>query len=342
MKINKYRAIHTIFFFVLLLTHTSCAASIKQRTVTEVQESIQKAEMLGEDGKYIEAFRMLFDAAYKERHTRTLLAEETGEEYPLIVDDAITNLEHHLINEDYSLLMQWFRDTEIPIEEKLLCLAELQQLAASREQGDSPTLFRKQYEGTIVQLMLSSQLDFEEKSDILTELKHVVQERYTSARQQESMHENIALLQEEAKRQFQSHRYIEAFVLLTEAKEQAEAIDLSGDDYMNLLRQQVRMCKEFVLADESPLMRMFKNQNISIRDKQYFWYDLKEIIWSNSLSEKKVIIFQGKNYGGVLTDILTHPHVAWGIKESILGEIDIEILKKDPGYMPEWLLPDEE
>ena len=102
------------------------------------------------------------------------------------------------------------------------------------------------------------------------------------------------------------------------------------------------MRKAFVHADESPLMQMFKDRQIPSKKRQIFMYDLQERVANFSLSQSEKIVLQGEAYDGTLVKILTHPKVDWGIKHLILVSIDVEILEKEPDYLPDWMWGDDE
>jgi hypothetical protein len=51
------------------------------------------------------------------------------------------------------------------------------------------------------------------------------------------------------------------------------------------------------------------------------------------------LFLDGKEYDGTFTQILTHPAIEWNTKEFLLITIEAEILKKEPDYTPDWLLP---
>lgn len=311
----------------------------KQAFRAEVQNAIQKAETLGKAGKYDEALRVLFDVmTQEERMKAALFMLEGAKEVPIMSVQAMFQLEEQLMTEDQSPLMQWFRDPDIQLQEKLTCLVELRRFAEQAEHQQKEGLFRGKYRGTLVQLMLSPLLSLGEKTAVLSGIRQKVQARYTSTAERERIREEIIRLRWEADMQFRAQQYVEAFLLMDEASQKADDIDLSGKEYIDLLKQRSRMETEFVYTDQSPLMQVFKGQEMSTKEKQYLVYDLRNKVGNRSLSERKTVVIQGKEYDGTLVDILIHPRLHWMTKDAILELIDVAILQKEPDYVPEVFL----
>lgn len=160
---------------------------LKNAVRKDVKSMIRQAKTLAKEGKYAEALRILFDAMDKEERMRMFLLWNSEEAlhknpedlFPFTVYGEITNLEESLIHEDPSPLMQWFRDPDVPFPEKRACFDELRDLAAKPLQDDEKVLFRGQYQGTLVRLMTSRLLTQPEKFDVLGWIHRTIQNTYS-------------------------------------------------------------------------------------------------------------------------------------------------------------------
>lgn len=310
-----------------------------QAVRAEVQEAIRKAENLAAEGKYADALRLLFDMMYKEMNTQfaiALFSEDLKkyEEFPMTAGDAIRNVEMALIRNDYSPLMQYFRDPEVPLQEKLLYIEELRTLARQKGQDHEDVVFRGQYRGTLVQLMVTRTLSTGEKIDVLFSLEEAVRDHYTPGDQKQQIRKDITQLQTMAEQKFQEQQYVEAFILIDEAKQKAMKTHMSTD--MNLTSQEVHMEKEFVRKDQSPLMQVFKDRQISTKERQILLIALGETLRNRSQTDPDQLVFLGETYDGIFVRILLHPNISWNMKYYLLKRIEYEILMEEPDYLPDY------
>ena len=302
----------------------------------ELREAINKAEEQADERNYIEAFRLLFDAAYMERRTRFTLTLQGDEMFPLPnVDQAIIALEHVLIHEEQSPLLQRLRDPDVPIQERLADIDALRSLASGQKTEDRSRHILDKYDGTLVHLMTSHKLSPSEKLSILWWIERRVQTNYVSPAQHASIGEEIARLLREANQQFQARQYVQAFVLLAEATQNARDIDLSGENDRSFRQQRVDLFRTFVLMDKSSLMQVFKDQEFSIKSKEALLHALQEMVMTRSQLKGETLTIKGKHYDGALVQILGHPQIGWDIKHMILGNIEVGILEQQPGYLPD-------
>ncbi len=304
---------------------------------TDVDDARREARRLSAEGQYIEALRLLFDAMYSEERTRTLLAFQRGEEFPITAAGALLDLQETWIREGTDPLLHWFRDPYIPLQEKLTCLQELRCLATTKRTPGEDVVFRGQYRGALIRLLTDPAFTRDEKFDVLDVVEWLVQTRYTSTAQQDQIKEEILQIRQEAEQRFLEKQYVEAFVLLSDADRKAQASGLArfpGDDHDDLIAQEVRLMKAFVHADESPLMHAFKDRQRSIGKRQFLLY----VLQYTPLPDTAAITLQGETYTGTLVQLLAHSDIDRLLKYSILGNIEVEILKQEPGYLPEWRL----
>ena len=313
-------------------------SSRKQAINAESQKAIQAAERLFQEARYAEAFRRLFDAMYQEERLKWLLALMGDDTFSSSAAAAIQTLENRLVHELQSPLMQWLRDPEVPLQERLLALKELRDFA---EQKDATDTFREQYNGPLIQLLKSSTVSKGEKFDVLFMVQHIVQHDYVSALERENFLERLIRLQQEVQEAFSSQRYVETFVLLTETLRHVRTNreQIPRQDYLSFIDLRVNTRKNFVLADTSSLMQVFKNRKLSVRDRQRLLYKLKYSLEQGDLPwGSESFMYQEQHYDGTLVQILLHPKIDWLMKHNILGSIDVQILEKEPGYVPEVLL----
>ena len=284
---------------------------------------IQKAQKLFNEGQYADAFRLLFDAMYQEYQ---LFPEKPS---PNALEERI-HLITSLVQQDQSPLMQLFRDLNVPLEEKLTYLTDLRRFVAHEEQLDEKELFQGEHGGTLVQLLKSAKLDQGEKFDVLHWIEGAIQSEYTPMTQWERIREEITHLQELSEQKLREHRYVEAFVLINEAKQKADDIDLlqlSHKEDLALSKQAFHMIEVFVQEDESPLMKRLKNRLVSYRKKKQLLMELEWQFKKNSLHMPKKVFFQGKEYDGTLVQILSHPKIAGSTKYMILIHLK-KLIKK--------------
>jgi hypothetical protein len=169
--------------------------------------------------------------------------------------------------------------------------------------------------------MTSRKLNLAEKTDVLTRIRFVVQTEYVSTAQREQILEEIAQLQMVAEQKFREQHYVEVFILLTKAEEKADDIFLLGRLADSLSKQSVQSIKSFVQVDESPLMKLLKNPEISVTEKQNLLAELKAPAKHSQTATDRIFI-GGKEYNGTLAQIISSPNVDWGIKILILGNIE--------------------
>lgn len=310
----------------------------KHVAITEIQKTVRQAEKLSQEGNYVNAFRLVFDAAKTAKRIDFFLQVLGEEELPSLAEDAIMTLKQQLIHEDHSPLMKRFRDPDVLLEKKLADIEELRSLAVRKVKRGEDVRFQGNYQGTLVQLISSPRLRPREKLGVLAELQYVVQTDYVSKAQWDRINADIEQLRMEANRKFHKQHYVEAFILMDEAMQQARDVKFSGIDSRSLFQQPGQMRKGFVHADESPLMQVFKDRNIPLKTRQALWYVLRELVLKRSLSETGAIILRGHVYNGTLVQILRHPKVHWMTKESLVETIEGETFKHEPGYLSdlEW------
>jgi hypothetical protein len=187
--------------------------------------------------------------------------------------------------------------------------------------------------------MTSPKLDLEEKIDVLDRLRFIMQTEYISATQQDQILAEITRLRKDAERAFQAQQYVDAFVLIDEADRHARRMRLelvSRQEHRGLGKQIGHMIKTFVYTDEGPLMQVFKDRTIPTRKRQLLLYDLWQMIGPLK-SGPESIVLDGKTYNGTFVDILTHPQIDWGIKDTFLVIIDGGILEQEPEYLPDYM-----
>ncbi len=141
----------------------------------DVDDARRAARRLSAEGQYIEALRLLFDAMYAEERTRTLLAFQRGEEFPITAADALFELQEAWIREGADPLLHWFRDPYIPLQEKLTCLQELRRLAKTKRPPGEEVVFRGQYRGTLIRLLTDPAFTRDERFDVLDVVEWFVQ-----------------------------------------------------------------------------------------------------------------------------------------------------------------------
>lgn len=279
----------------------------------EVQDAIRQAETLKQEGKYAEALRLLFDAMYKEQRVYPL----SPPPYSPYAAETLITLEQSLIHEDPSPLLQYFRDSDVPIEQKLAYIRELRTYVwQTGQDGEEITLDGKKYRGTLVQLLHSRKLSTEEKIDVLFWIDEMVREQYTSEIQRQQIQQDIARLREMAEQKFQDRQYVEAFVLHEEAIRKTEII---RDNKMGLFEESAHMIEVFFESDESPLMQLFKSQQIPAETKQRLVAEIRRQLSPGT----KTLFFEGKEYDGPLVQIFSHPKISGTLKLSILDRMEI-------------------
>lgn len=295
----------------------------KQAIKEEIQEAIQEAQKLSDEEKYADALRLLFDAMYQEYK---LFPEQASPS----ARSELTKLEQSLLHEDPSPLMEFFRDLDVPLEEKLDVLKQLREFVAHDGQLEEEELFRGTYGGILVQLLKSPKLDQGEKFDVLHWIDGTIRAEYTLMAQWEQMKEEIIDLRRDAEQKFQAHQYVEAFVLIDEATHKAQDCPLdvlTREGKTALYEQRVHMVTVFLQSGESPLMKRLKSRLISYRKKKQLLNELEEILRKDVTKMPDKIIFQGKEYDGPLLQILRHSKVHWLTKFNILEHMKTLIKK---------------
>ena len=283
----------------------------------EIQTMIREAEMLKNDENYIEALRLLFDASYKEQRTQLLLGVDGTKQFPSNAFDARMQVERALLYDLQSPLMQVFRDPDFPIQEKRQYITELRDLAATRVSEEKQVLFRGKYGGTFIQLLTSPRLSEGEKFEVLSCLGGIIQRHYVSTTQHEQIQGEIVQLHIAIEKELEAQQYVKAFMLLTEALQKAD--DIGG----TLISLDIRMIKEFMQSDKSPLMRLFKSRLTSSKKKQRALAELRGL----DSTGMKTLLFEEKEYNGPLVQIFSNPDIYVGLKLSILRKVE-EIIAK--------------
>jgi hypothetical protein len=348
MKNTRKTCFFHILLIGLLLGFSGCTEGVRAESeaiLTEAQKSsiqrdirktLDKAKERARERDYIEAFRLLFDAAYTERRARFALILQGDEAFPLPdVDKAIIALEEYLIHEEQSPFMQWFRDPDVPIKEKLETITELQHIASGKATEGEIRHVRERDAVPLIELISTARLSSSEKFNILWWIEKTIQTEYVSPMQQEHIGEDIARLLGDANQQFQAQQYVNAFVLLTKATQNARDIQLSSKDDRSLRQQRVDLFRTFVFVDKSSLMQVFKDQGIPIKNKEAFVHVLQEMVMTRSRLRGETLMIDDENYDGALVQILSHPDIGWDVKHMILGNIEEGILKQEPGYLPD-------
>lgn len=301
-----------------------------QKVQANVQKMIRKAEKLAKHGKNDKALRLLFDALYKEApfYVDLDLKKRYEEGASMTASDALMNLKQSLIHEDQSPLMHWFRDPDIPVREKLDNIARLRDFVSTLHEttpSEEHIRFLGKYNGTFIRLLSSHTLSEGEKFDVLFTLQEVIQTEYVSTAQQNRIQEEIAQLLQEADRKFQEHRYVETFILLTEATQKAHDIQLrhiSQEDDTKLYKQRDHFANLFVQIDESPLMQRFKDQQISPEKKKHILSELRR----QHTAGAKTFLFEGNEYDGPLMQILSNPKISLTLKLLLLDYIQADFI----------------
>lgn len=337
-----------ISLFVLFISQTSGPEAGErdealdariQAVRAEMQEATRKAENLAAEGKYADALRLLFDMMYKEMNTQSAIALfsedlQKYEEFPMTAGHAIRKVEEAFIRNDQSPLMQYFRDPDVALQEKLTYIKELRTLVWQKGQDYEDGVFRGQYRGTLVQLMVTRTLSTGEKIDVLFWLEEAVRKRYTSGAQKQQIREEITQLRAMAEQKFQEQQYVESFILIDEAEQKAMRAHISTD--MNRTSQKNRMEKEFVRKDQSSLMQVFKDRQISTKERQILLIALGETLRNRSQIDSDQLVFLGETYDGIFVRILLHPNISWNRKYYLLKRIEYDILMKEPDYLPDY------
>lgn len=292
----------------------------------DIQDAIRNAEVLAQEGQYADALRLLFDAMYRETHAQLNGAvysedQDAYEEFPITAGQAITKVERLLLYEDQSPLMQYFRDPNVPIDQKQTYIQELRMMVwQGKHESEEVVLGGTTYHGTFIQLLMSRKLSEGEKIDVLYWIERIIQEEYTSKAQRQSIREEIARLQNMAEQKLQEHQYVEAFSFLTEATAKVQTLPnlLSREESRDLHKQRVRMVEVFLELDESPLMQLFKSQQIPSRIKRQALSELRTV------SSGK-FLFYGEEYTGSIVQIFSNPKIDSSLQLLILGKIETMI-----------------
>lgn len=295
-----------IIMVVVLSMVSGCSDAVEHVLRTEIQRSIQEAQVLRAEGQYAEALGLLVDALYKEHRLRKLLMSQGEQDLPNTVSDALGELRTFLIHQEPSPLMQMFRNPDIPVEERLAYLAELREFVSTDGHGeDIIVLGGNTYHDPFVHILMSRTLPEGAKLDLLHSLELAITSTYVSENQKHHIKEEITQLQRLAAQQFQEKQYLEAFILLTEAKDKVFTLN-GGVDPMTVLQQDQQMIEDFLRTDESPLMQLFRDPRISSEKKLQVLSELRKQL----SSKKKEFLFEGKGYTGQLVQILFHSEIS--------------------------------
>jgi hypothetical protein len=268
--------------------------------------------------------------------------------FPSTVYGEITKLEESLIHEDPSPLMQWFRNPDVPLPEKRVCLDELQDLAEKPGQEEGMLIFRgKRYQGTLVRLMTSDLLTQPEKLDVLGWIQRTIRNTYSVSSleqeqqdqlREERIREEIMHVCALAEHQLNNQRYLEAFLLFSEARQKLWE---NLDDARNCsLCQQVdhrinNSLSRFVLMDEGPLMQVLKDPATSVFEKRDILNASQEVGYEPHPQLTETIHIGENEYeGGALVQILSNPKIDEQTRISLVYQVRVKIFMDDVTRLP--------
>jgi hypothetical protein len=296
-----------------------------------IEDMLNEAQNMADNGQYAEALRMVYDAQYQEERgllSHAMTSDDLSFDPPKTeASSAGIQLIRSLIHIIDSPLMQRFRDPEVPIQEKRADINALRMFVLQERQNEEDVVFQDTYRGPFIQLLANRLLSAEEKLDVLFWIEATLQDRYTSESQKQRIRNDIIQLQKLADQRLQEHQYVEAFILMTEAKQKAFDIDFSGVD--SLSKQFAHMYDVLLQADQSPLIDVFNDPQMPPEEKHQVW----SALWSHTASHKEeAFVFEGTTYNGLLVQVLSHSKIDEMTKLSILKKIERMIKEEEDSY----------
>ncbi len=280
----------------------------------QINDDINTAKKLSDEGEYTKALRLLFDASYQEE--KAWLSQDAHYE--------IYKLSRYFIHEEQSPLMQYLRDTTTSLYERIAMLTELKTLSEGTTPYREETLFRGQYAGPLIQIIMSHALTSKEKLTILNTIDTVMKEEYISIEQKSEIIKEIQELQVVADGHFEAKRYADAFSLLFDTEKKSEGLRLRSNE--NTLWDQLGYYIRFIAhSEQSSLMELIRHPTIADAEVEAIFNELERLA-KQPPSEQHPPLFREK-YEGSLMEIITSTKLNLKDKlvilEDVQGEIEI-------------------